>query len=98
MLAPVRESFQTNVPLTWERVHDLPDFTYFNHSIHLHKGVGCETCHGRVDQMPLVWKENTLNMEWCLECHREPERFVRFDPARSPQSSPCLPRGSNEVG
>ncbi len=77
MLEPVRESFRTGKPIEWIRVHDLPDFVYFNHSIHVHKGVGCKTCHGPVDQMPLVWKSETLNMEWCLECHREPERFVR---------------------
>jgi hypothetical protein len=76
-LEPVRASFRTNRPLQWKRVHDLPDFVYFNHSIHVNKGVGCATCHGRVDQMPLMWKVNTLHMEWCLECHRQPERFVR---------------------
>lgn len=77
LLEPVRESFRTGKPIAWTRVHDLPDFAYFNHSIHLHKGIGCQTCHGQVDQMPLMWKENSLHMEWCLECHREPERFVR---------------------
>jgi cytochrome c7-like protein len=77
MLAPVRESYRTGTPIVWNRVHDLPDFVYFDHSIHVAKGVGCETCHGRVDQMPLVWKVNTLQMEWCLECHRNPERHVR---------------------
>ena len=77
ILEPVRISFRDNKPLEWTRVHDLPDFAYFNHSIHVKQGVGCQTCHGQVDQMPLMWKENTLNMEWCLECHREPEKFVR---------------------
>ena len=77
LLAPARVSFQENMPIEWNRVHDLPDFTYFNHSIHLHKGIGCQTCHGEVDQMPLVWKENTLNMEWCLDCHRAPEAHLR---------------------
>jgi len=76
-LAPVRESLRTGQPLVWARVHNLPDFVYFNHSIHLHKGVGCVTCHGRVDRMPLMWKTQSLQMEWCLECHRAPERFVR---------------------
>ena len=76
-LEPVRASFRNDLPLTWTRVHDLPDFVYFNHSIHIKKGVGCETCHGRVDQMPLVEQVNTLQMEWCLECHRNPEDFVR---------------------
>jgi Cytochrome c7 and related cytochrome c len=77
ILAPVRESFRTGKSLEWTRVNNLPGFVYFDHSIHVHKGVGCATCHGRVDQMPLMWREHTLYMEWCLECHRNPERFVR---------------------
>jgi hypothetical protein len=76
-LEPVRASFRTDVSLEWTKVHDLPDFVYFNHSAHVNKGVGCSTCHGRVDQMPLVWQEHSLQMEWCLECHRHPERFLR---------------------
>src|SRR5215212_4498108 len=76
-LEPVRESFRTDRSIAWTRVHDLPDFAYFNHSIHVNKGVGCETCHGRVDRMPLTWQENSLRMEWCLECHRNPEKYVR---------------------
>ena len=77
ILEPVRESFRTGKSIEWTRVHNLPGFVYFDHSIHVHKGVGCATCHGRVDQMPLMWRENTLYMEWCLECHRNPEKFVR---------------------
>lgn len=77
ILEPVRESFRTDMPIAWTRVHDLPDFAYFNHSIHLHKGIGCTTCHGQVDRMPLMWAENALNMEWCLHCHRNPEKFIR---------------------
>ena len=77
MLAPVRESYATDESIEWTRVHDLPDYVYFDHSIHVAKGVGCSSCHGAVDQMPLAWRENTLHMEWCLDCHREPERFVR---------------------
>jgi hypothetical protein len=73
----VRSSFRDDTPLRWIRVHDLPDFAYFNHSIHVKKGMGCETCHGRIDQMPLTLQQNSLQMEWCLECHRNPERFVR---------------------
>lgn len=76
-LEPVRESYRSNVSIEWNRVHDLPDFVYFNHSIHISKGIGCQSCHGQVDQMPLMWKEHSLNMEWCLECHREPEKFIR---------------------
>ena len=77
VLEPVRSSFETGESIQWVRVNDLADFVYFDHSIHVAKGVGCETCHGRVDRMPLTWKAHTLYMDWCLECHREPERFVR---------------------
>ena len=76
-LEPVRASFETGKPIEWIRVHDLPDYVYFNHSIHVNKGVGCSTCHGQVDQMPVVYEASTLQMEWCLGCHRAPERFVR---------------------
>ena len=76
-LAPVRASFATERPLRWTRVHDVPDFVYFDHSIHVNKGVGCTTCHGQVDRMPLMWQEHSLQMEWCLDCHRNPERYVR---------------------
>jgi hypothetical protein len=77
MLEPVRSSFRENRPILWVRVNNVPDFVYFDHSIHVRKGVGCETCHGRVDQMPLTWKAESLQMEWCLDCHRFPERFLR---------------------
>ena len=77
MLEPVRESFRTGEPIEWVRVTDLPDFVYFDHSIHIAKGVGCATCHGRVDQMPLMKQHASLQMEWCLDCHRAPERHVR---------------------
>jgi hypothetical protein len=76
-LEPVRASFRSGMPLRWTRVHDLPDFAYFDHSVHVNKGVGCSTCHGRVDLMPLVRQEASLQMEWCLNCHRNPERYVR---------------------
>jgi hypothetical protein len=77
VLEPVRQSWATGESLEWTRVHDLPQFAYFDHSIHINKGVGCSTCHGRVDQMPLVSAQNTLYMGWCLDCHREPEKFLR---------------------
>ncbi|MGB5815696.1 MAG: cytochrome c3 family protein [Thermoanaerobaculia bacterium] len=77
MLEPVRESYRTGQPIEWTRVHDLPDFVYFDHSIHVAKGIGCASCHGRVDQMPLMYQAESLQMEWCLECHRAPERFIR---------------------
>jgi hypothetical protein len=77
ILEPVRASFRDNTPLQWTRVHDLPDFVYFNHSIHVKKGVGCATCHGRVDEMPLVYQKNTLMMQWCVNCHRNPAPNLR---------------------
>ena len=76
-LEPVRESFRTNQSIRWTRVYDVPDFVYFNHSIHIKKGVGCETCHGRVDEMPLMYKQPNLEMRWCLDCHRHPEKYLR---------------------
>jgi len=76
-LAPIRDSFATGQPLQWTRVHDLPDFVYFNHSIHVNKGVGCTTCHGAVDRMPLMMQDQSLQMEWCVGCHRDPARYVR---------------------
>ncbi len=76
-LEPVRASYRENKPLRWERVHDLPEFVYFNHSIHVNKGVGCSSCHGDVANMPVVYQENTLQMEWCLSCHKNPEEFLR---------------------
>ena len=76
-LEPVRASFRTGTSIQWTRVNDLPDFVYFNHGIHVNKGIGCESCHGRVDKMPLTWQENSLQMDWCLDCHRQPEKFLR---------------------
>jgi len=76
-LEPVRASFREDRPLQWIRVHDLPDFVYFNHSIHVKKGMGCETCHGRVDRMPLMLQQSSLQMEWCIECHRDPAKYIR---------------------
>lgn len=73
----VRTSAETNKPLEWIRVHDLADFVYFNHAIHVKQGVGCETCHGRVDQMVVVAKTENLQMDWCLDCHRDPARYLR---------------------
>lgn len=77
VLRPVRESFAKDEPLRWTRVHDLPDFVYFSHQIHVAKGVGCESCHGRVDEMPLMRRAASLHMDWCLRCHRHPELELR---------------------
>lgn len=77
LLEPVRAAYRDDMPLQWTRVHDLPDFVYFRHNVHVNKGIGCTTCHGAVDQMPLMMKAETLNMEWCLTCHRNPAQFIR---------------------
>jgi hypothetical protein len=76
-LEPVRESFRTDKSIEWVKVHRLGDFAYFNHGIHISKGVGCSTCHGQVNQMPLVFQANTLLMQWCIDCHRNPEQVLR---------------------
>ena len=77
LLEPVRHSWATNESIVWTKVHDLPDYVYFNHSIHVNKGLGCASCHGRVDLMPLMYQQNTLQMEWCLNCHRDPAKNLR---------------------
>jgi hypothetical protein len=77
LLAPVRNSLVRDEPLRWTRVHDLPDFVFFNHSIHVNKGIGCTSCHGPIDQMPLTWQAKSLYMKWCLDCHRAPEKSIR---------------------
>jgi hypothetical protein len=89
MLEPVRESFRTGKSLEWVRIHDLPDFAYFNHQIHVARGVGCKSCHGAVDKMPLTWRTEPLTMGWCLDCHRDPAPHLRpreevFDMAWTP--------------
>ena len=77
LLEPVRDSWATGQSMAWTKVHDLPDFVYFSHEIHVNKGIGCASCHGRVDQMPLMYAQNTLQMEWCLDCHRNPAKNLR---------------------
>jgi hypothetical protein len=77
LLEPVRAAYRSGIPVQWERVHDLPDYVYFHHGVHVAKGIGCQSCHGRIDQMPLVRQDRSLTMKWCLDCHRAPEKFVR---------------------
>lgn len=77
LLAPVRQSFASGTPIRWNRVYNLPDYVYFDHSIHVAKGVGCESCHGQVDRMPLMQKAVTLSMGFCLACHRDPGPNLR---------------------
>ncbi len=76
-LKPVRDSYRTGKSIAWQRVYNLPGFVYFDHSIHVHKGVGCTSCHGRIDEMPFTYQVPSLLMEWCLDCHRHPERHLR---------------------
>jgi hypothetical protein len=94
LLKPVRDSWNTQQPIQWQRIHNLPEFVYFNHSIHVAKGIGCVSCHGRVDSMPLMYQVGALTMEWCLNCHRNPENYIRptdeiynltYDPATDPK-------------
>ena len=77
LLEPVRTSWASGESIPWIRVHDLPDYVYFNHEIHVNKGIGCASCHGRVDEMPLMYQQNSLQMEWCLNCHRNPSNNLR---------------------
>ena len=77
LLDPVRQSYANGDPIAWTKIHNVPHYTYFNHSIHVNKGVGCYSCHGPIDQMNLIYQENTLLMEWCLNCHRNPEAYLR---------------------
>jgi len=77
LLEPVRESYRTGKSLLWTKVNYVPDYVYFNHSIHVNKGVGCASCHGPVNKMPLMYQESSMRMEWCLNCHRAPEKFLR---------------------
>src|SRR5665213_3367402 len=77
LLQPIRESWATGASVQWIKMHDLPDYVYFNHEIHVNKGISCASCHGRVDEMPLMYMENSLQMEWCLDCHRNPAKNLR---------------------
>src|SRR5262245_10897517 len=95
VLAPVRESYRTGRPVEWRRVHNTPGFVYFDHSAHVAKGVGCSECHGRVDRMPLTWQTGSLLMEWCLDCHRRPERRLR---PREEVFNMNWPTGDREAG
>ena len=95
LLDPIRQSFFENKPMEWRKVNRVPDFVYFNHSIHVNKGVGCVTCHGRVDEMAAVEKAQTLTMGWCLECHRNPEKNLR--PVEEITNMTWKPEGDPEV-
>jgi hypothetical protein len=77
LLEPIRQSYLNGTPVKWNKVYDLPDFVYFNHSIHVQKGIGCDTCHGPVHEMNITYKAQPLSMAWCLDCHRQPEKYIR---------------------
>jgi hypothetical protein len=107
LLQPVRQSWATGASIPWIRIHDLPDYVYFNHSIHVNKGIGCASCHGRVDKMPLMYQQNTLQMEWCLNCHRNPTENIRptaeiynmaWEGASSGHPVWCAPTGKAQDG
>ncbi len=91
VLEPVRASFATDVSLEWTRVNAVPDFVYFDHSIHVNKGIGCTTCHGPIGQMPLTYRANTLYMRWCIDCHKHPELHVRYRPGDPRQKNKVTP-------
>jgi hypothetical protein len=95
-LAPVRASWETNEPVEWVKVHDLPDYVYFNHSAHVTRGVGCVSCHGRVDQMEEVFQQEPLSMSWCLDCHRNPEKNLR-PPAEVTNMTWAPPDGQDPI-
>jgi len=102
MLEPVRESYASGESLEWTRVHDLPDFVYFNHAVHVNKGIGCSTCHGEVHDMPLMKRDKPLFMQWCLECHRDPAKFIRpqdkiFDTTYDPTKDHNFTREEREA-
>jgi hypothetical protein len=102
MLAPLHESAAQHRPIAWQRVHVLPDFVYFDHAVHVAKGVACVECHGRVDQMPLAWRARPMQMQWCLDCHRAPaahlrpkaEEFALDAPAPTPAQAAALARAA----
>lgn len=94
-LVLVRESYETDVPLEWIRIHHSPDFVYFDHSIHMNSGVGCETCHGRIDQMAVVRQAQPLSMGWCLDCHRNPENHLR--PVDEVTTMGYVPAGGDQL-
>jgi hypothetical protein len=97
VLAPVRESLALKKPIVWARVHALPDYVYFDHSVHVAKGVGCTTCHGQVDQMPLMKQAQSMTMGWCLDCHRNPGPNLR-KPEEVFATSWTPPPNQNEEG
>lgn len=94
-LALVRESYATGVPIPWVRVHDLPDYSYFDHSAHVRRGVGCVTCHGSVDKMEVVYQAQPLSMSWCLDCHRQPEKYLR--PVEEVTNMNYFPPGGDQL-
>lgn len=87
LLEPVRTSYAENKPIEWTQLNKVPEFVYFNHSVHINKGISCNQCHGAIQDMQIAYKARTLFMSWCLDCHRKPEKYLYTDP-RNPQLSP----------
>ncbi|MCE2766600.1 MAG: cytochrome c3 family protein [Fimbriimonas sp.] len=92
LLEPVRQSFETGTPIKWNKVNKVPDFVYFNHSIHVNRGLNCNTCHGAVNDMHITWKGNAFQMQWCLECHRAPERYLGWQKDIAKENPGSTPR------
>lgn len=93
-IAPVLESHETGMPIPWVRIHDLPDYSYFDHSAHVLRGIGCVSCHGRVDKMEVVYQAEPLSMSWCIDCHRNPEKHLR--PVEEVTNMAWVPPGPQE--
>lgn len=87
LLEPVRKSYEENKPIAWTKLNKVPEFVYFNHSVHVNKGISCNHCHGAIQDMQMAYKARTLFMAWCLECHRAPEKYLYTDP-KNPEQSP----------
>lgn len=81
LLEPIRQSYETGTPIKWTLVNKVPQFVFFNHSIHIDRGINCDVCHGPIQDMDITWKGNSFEMSWCLQCHRAPERYMYKDPA-----------------
>ncbi|GMU84350.1 MAG: cytochrome c [Planctomycetota bacterium] len=94
-LDPVKKSFEDGTPIKWKKIHDLPDYAYFDHSAHVNRGIGCVSCHGRIDQMEVVYQSQPLSMQWCLDCHRNPEKHLR--PLDQITNMTWVPPGGDQI-
>jgi len=92
LLEPIRESYETGTPIRWTRVNKVPEFVFFNHSIHISRGINCNVCHGAVEQMPITWKGKAFEMSWCLDCHRDPAKHLYADAPDTEHPGSMTPR------